>query len=97
MVTSTLLVCFYDAYALIDLSCIYSYVAPNISKSIWIESKLLKESFVVSSPVGEYIEAKRVLRSSTISIHTCSNTSDLIKLEMIDFDVIMCMDNHVQL
>ena len=52
----------------------------------------LSEPLSVSTLVRELIPAERVNCDCHISINHKSTMDDLIELDMIDFDVILCMD-----
>ncbi|KAG5575216.1 hypothetical protein H5410_055350 [Solanum commersonii] len=54
--------------------------------------KKICEPFCVSSPVGESILAERVYRDCVISINHKDTMTDLVKLDLVDFDVILGMD-----
>ncbi|KAH0713639.1 hypothetical protein KY289_009598 [Solanum tuberosum] len=51
----------------------------------------LDRPFIVSTPVGESIVARRVYRGCTVEIIDRQTSVDLVELEMVDFDVIMGM------
>ncbi|XP_070009594.1 uncharacterized protein [Nicotiana sylvestris] len=69
-----------------------SYVTPFIASSFGVEPEQLHESFSVSTPVGDSITATRVNRNCVVMVCSRATTTDLIELEMVDFDVIMGMD-----
>ncbi|KAH0755813.1 hypothetical protein KY290_026083 [Solanum tuberosum] len=52
----------------------------------------ISEPFSVSTPVGESILAERVYRDCPIFVNHKSTMTDLIELDMVDFDVILGMD-----
>ena len=52
----------------------------------------LGEPFSISTPVGESILVERVYCDCAISVNHKSTTNDLIKLDMVDFDIILGMD-----
>ena len=54
--------------------------------------KQLSETFGVSSPFGESILGERTYGYYIISINQTSIISDLVELDMIDFDVIIGME-----
>ncbi|XP_070039585.1 uncharacterized protein [Nicotiana tomentosiformis] len=92
IVTGILIVQSHDVYALIDPRSILSYVTPYVAMEFWIEPEQLHEPFSVSTSVGESIVAARVYRDCVVTVHGRDIMADLIKLEMVDFDVIMGMD-----
>ncbi|XP_075088180.1 uncharacterized protein LOC142170227 [Nicotiana tabacum] len=81
-----------DCYALIDLGSSLSYVTPFIALSFGVEPEQLHEPFSVSTPIGDSIIAIQVYRNCVVMVCGRATTTDLIELEMIDFDVIMGMD-----
>ncbi|KAG5614600.1 hypothetical protein H5410_014424 [Solanum commersonii] len=56
-----------------------------------IPEQLLKP-FSVSTPSSESILAERVYRNCTISVNHNGTMADLVELDMVEFDVILCMD-----
>ena len=52
----------------------------------------LSEPFSVSTPFGESILAKRVYRNCPADFSHKSTMTNLIELDMVDFDVILGMD-----
>ena len=82
----------FDVYDLLDLGMNLYFVNPYIAMNYDILPKQLFESFSVSTPVGECILDERVYRDCTISINHKSTLTDLVELDMIDFDVILGMN-----
>ncbi|XP_070019480.1 uncharacterized protein [Nicotiana sylvestris] len=82
----------FDVYALIDLGSTLSYVTPYIAKKFGIEPERLCEPFEVSTPVGELVIARCIYRGCPVKMHHYLTASDLVELEIVDFDVIMGMD-----
>lgn len=52
----------------------------------------LFEPFSISTPIGESVIAKRINRNIPIMVLYGVILADLIKLEMINLDFIICMD-----
>ncbi|XP_060170515.1 uncharacterized protein LOC132601452 [Lycium barbarum] len=92
VVTGTLTVCSYSVYAFLDPGSTLSYVTPFVIRKFDIVSESLSRLSLVSTPVGESVVAERAYRGCTVEIHSHQTSSDLIELEMVDFDAIMCMD-----
>ncbi|XP_070053600.1 uncharacterized protein [Nicotiana tomentosiformis] len=92
VITCILLVCSHNAYAIIDPSLTFSYMTPNFAINLELEPEQLSEPFLVSTQVGESVEATRVYRGCIVSVQARSTEANLIELEMVDFDVIMGMD-----
>ncbi|XP_070009897.1 uncharacterized protein [Nicotiana sylvestris] len=82
----------HDVYAPIDPESSLSYVTPYVATSFGIEQEHLHESFYVSTPIGESITAIRVYRDCVVIVRGRDTMVDLIKLGMIDFNVLMEMD-----
>ncbi|XP_075095735.1 uncharacterized protein LOC142173828 [Nicotiana tabacum] len=57
-----------------------------------IEPEQLLEPFFVSTPIGDSVIASRVYKGCRIVVQVRETTTDLIELEMIEFDAIMGMD-----
>ncbi|XP_070002150.1 uncharacterized protein [Nicotiana sylvestris] len=92
VITSILLVCSHNAYAIMDPGSTFSYVTPYFAINLGPEPKQLSESFLVSTLVGESVKVTRVYKGCTVSVQGRNTKADLIELEMVDFDVIMGMD-----
>ena len=81
-----------DVYALLDLGATLSSVAPLVSKKFDVLPEILDEPFLVSTPVGESVVAKRVYRNCPITLTNRVSYVDLVELDMFDFDIILGMD-----
>ncbi|XP_070006126.1 uncharacterized protein [Nicotiana sylvestris] len=92
VVTGILTVQSHDVYALIDPGSTLSYVTPFVAMGFGIESDQLHKPFSVSTLVGDSITAARVYRGCVVTVRGRDTMADLIKLGMVDFDVIMRMD-----
>ncbi|XP_070010713.1 uncharacterized protein [Nicotiana sylvestris] len=92
IVTSILTFQSYDVYALIDPGSTLCYVTPYSAMEFGIEPEQLHEQFSISTPVGESITTARVYRNCVVTIRGRDTMADLIKLGMVDFDVIIGMD-----
>ncbi|XP_070049566.1 uncharacterized protein [Nicotiana tomentosiformis] len=92
VITCIILVCSHNAYAIIDPGSTFSYVTPYFAINLGLEPEQLSEPFLVSTPVGESVEATRVYRGCIVSVQGRNTEANLIELEMVDFDVIMGMD-----
>ncbi|XP_070010994.1 uncharacterized protein [Nicotiana sylvestris] len=89
VVIGILIVQSHNVYALIDPGSTLSYVTPFVAMEFGIEPDQLHEPFSVSTPVGESITVARVYRGCVVTERGRDTTVDLIKLGMVDFDVIM--------
>ena len=56
-----------------------------------VPSEKLCEPFCVPTPIGESILAERVDHNCVISLNHKKTMPDLVELDMVDFDVILCM------
>ncbi|XP_070046844.1 uncharacterized protein [Nicotiana tomentosiformis] len=92
VVTSMLTICSLNAYTLIEPGSTLLCITPFVTGKFGIVPEILSDPFAVSIPVGESIIARRVYRGSTVSICGRQTSSDLVELEMLDFDAIMGMD-----
>ncbi|XP_075095728.1 uncharacterized protein LOC142173824 [Nicotiana tabacum] len=81
-----------DAYVLIDPGSTFSYVTPYFALDFGIDPKQLLEPFSVSTSVGDSVIASRVYKCCRIAVLDRETTTDLIELEIVDFDAIMGMD-----
>ena len=56
----------FDIYALFDPCATLLFVTPVVAKKLYILPDILNESFMVPTPVGESVVAKRVYRNFPI-------------------------------
>nr|XP_009799433.1 PREDICTED: uncharacterized protein LOC104245515 [Nicotiana sylvestris] len=92
VVTCILTISFHDAYALIDPGSTLSYITPFVTGKFGIVPEILSDFFAVSAAVGESIIARRVYRGCTVTVCNRQTSTDLVELEMMDFNAIMGMD-----
>ena len=81
-----------NVYALLDLGASLSIMPPYVPIKFDVLPEKICEPFCVSTPIGESILIEQVYYDFTISINHKSTLSDLVELDMIDFNVILCMD-----
>ena len=79
-------------YALLHPGKSLYFVTPNVAMNFDIIPEQLSQPFSVSTPVGASILAKRVYRDCLIPIDPQNTTADLVVLDMIDFDIVLNMD-----
>ncbi|XP_060190366.1 uncharacterized protein LOC132619489 [Lycium barbarum] len=91
VVTGILLVFSRSVYALIDPGSTLSYISPLVANEIRIESEPI-EPFEVATPVGDSVIARQVYRDCSVIISDRCTKTDLMELDMLEFDVIMGMD-----
>ncbi|XP_070054446.1 uncharacterized protein [Nicotiana tomentosiformis] len=82
----------HDVCALINHGSTLSYDTPCVTMEFGIEPEQFHEPFSLSTPTGESIMAVRVYRDCVLMVHSRDTMADLIKLRMVDFDVIIGMD-----
>ena len=82
----------FDVYALLDLGARLSFVTPYVDNKFDVLPNKLCEPFCVSTPIGESILAKLVYHNFVISINNKDTMDDLIELDIVDFNVILGMD-----
>lgn len=79
-------------YAFLDPCANRSFVTPYIAISFDITSKELLEHFCVSTPFGESIVVESVYLDYTIFVNHKYTKIDLVKLNMMDFDIVLGID-----
>ncbi|WMV25033.1 hypothetical protein MTR67_018418 [Solanum verrucosum] len=81
-----------DVYAFVDPGGTLSFVTPYVAMRFDVFPNVLLEPFIVSSPIGDSVVAKRVYRKCPISLSHRVTLVDLVELDMLEFDVILDMD-----
>ena len=66
MVTGMLQVFFIDVYDLLDPDSKLSFVTPFVARKFDVFPNVLNETFMVTTPVGDSVFAKRVYRNRPI-------------------------------
>ena len=92
IVTSMIQVFEFIIYALLDSIASLSFQTAYIALNFEIIHKNHSEPFSDSTTVGESILTDRVYRSCLVSINHKSTMGVLVELDMVYFDVILCMD-----
>ena len=82
----------FDVYALLDPTASFSFVTPYVVMRFDIIPKQLLEPFNVSTPVGESIIAERVYHGCAIFVNSKETMTNLVELDIVDFDVTLGMD-----
>ncbi|XP_070045852.1 uncharacterized protein [Nicotiana tomentosiformis] len=85
-------VCHIDASVLFDSGSTYSYVSSYFASYLVVPRDSLSAQVYVSTPVGDSIVEDRVYRCCVITIGSLETSVDLLRLYMVDFDVILFMD-----
>ena len=78
--------------ALLDPRASLCFVTPYVAMNFEVYPEQLSETFNVSTPFGESILAKRVYRDCPVDFNHKSTMTDLIELDMVDFNVILGID-----
>ncbi|XP_069151938.1 uncharacterized protein [Solanum lycopersicum] len=92
VVTGMLNVFSLDVYALLDSGATFSFFKPLVTKKFGILPDIVHEPFILYTPVGEFVVAKRVYRNCPIMLRNRVSYVDLVELGMLDFDIIFGMD-----
>ena len=79
-------------YVLHDPGATLYFVTPLISKMFEILPDILNDPFIVTTPVGESVVAKKVYRNFPIMLPNRVTYVELVELDKLDFDVILGMD-----
>ena len=82
----------HDAYTLVDPGATHSFASKHFLDLFQIETYPLEDRMRVSLPVGDPLFSDRVVRDSKILIGGQEFPTDLVALDMRDFDVVLGMD-----
>ncbi|XP_070031330.1 uncharacterized protein [Nicotiana tomentosiformis] len=91
-VRGTVSVCSRDASVLFDTGSTYSYVSSYFLSYLVVPHYSLSAAVYVSTPVGDAIIVDRVYHSCVVTVASLETRVDLLLLDMVDFDIILCMD-----
>ena len=92
MVTCIISILDHDAYTLVNLRAAHSFASKPFLDRFQIETQPLEGRMRVSLPAGDPLLADRVVRDSRVLIEGHEFLTDLIALNMRDFDVVFGMD-----
>ncbi|XP_069143317.1 uncharacterized protein [Solanum lycopersicum] len=92
VVTGTLHVFSFPVYALLDSGSTLSFVTPLVASKFDLHPEILHEPFLVSTLIGESIRAEKSYKDFLINVLDRVTYADLIKLTMLDFDIIFSMN-----
>ncbi|XP_070045546.1 uncharacterized protein [Nicotiana tomentosiformis] len=92
VITGIVSVCHSEASILFDPGSTYSYVSSYFTHHLDIPREPLVSPICVSTRVGDTIIVDHVYQSCVVTIGGLENRVDLLLLNMVDFDVILCMD-----
>ena len=92
VVTGIIYILDHDAYTLVDLGATHSFASKPFLDHFQIETQPIEGRMRVSLPAGVLLLADRVVRDSRVLIEGQEFPTDLISLDMRDFDVVLGMD-----
>ena len=77
---------------LIDPRATHSFISSSLVNLFGLSTSLLQFDMLVSTPIGKFILATRVVKDDNIVIGGRELHVDLILLKLHDFDIILGMD-----
>lgn len=80
------------SYTSLDPRAGFSFLIPYVAMKFEISTDELSKPCEVSTPLHEFILKENVNRDCSIFIICKSTMTDLVKLDMLDIDVILGMD-----
>lgn len=83
---------FHDVYYLLDPGSTLSDVTSFVAVHFDFGFEVISELFLVFTPIGDSMVAKRVYRVCVVSVGSKDTLVYLFDLDMVDFDVILGMD-----
>ena len=92
VVTGIISILEHDAYTLVDPGATHSFASKPFLDRFQIETQPLEGRMRVSLPAGDPLLADRVVRDSRVLIEGQEFPTDLVALDMRDFDVVLGMD-----
>ena len=92
VVTGTILLQGLDAYALFDSGATHSFVSKQFASKLGVEFVKLDYDLTIATPSGVSMRASYVLKSCEVCLGKEKLHTDLIVLDLFDFDVILGMD-----
>ncbi|XP_070045220.1 uncharacterized protein [Nicotiana tomentosiformis] len=90
--TSIISVCRRDASVLFDPGSNYSYVSSYFDSCLDMPHGSFDAHVHMSTPVGDFIVVDRVYWSCVVTICGFKTRTNFLLLDMVDFNVILCMD-----
>ena len=92
MVTGIISILEHDAYTLVNLGATHSFASKPFLDRLQIETHPLEGRMRVSLPAGDPLFSDRVVRDRRVLIGGQEFPTDLVALDMRDFDVVLGMD-----
>ncbi|WMV37992.1 hypothetical protein MTR67_031377 [Solanum verrucosum] len=75
-----------------DSGATLSFMSPFIAVQFSVSPETLSEPFLVSTPIGDPVLARRVYKNCPVTVSQKVTSVDRVELEMVDFDIILGMD-----
>ena len=92
MVTGIISILDHDAYTLVDPGATHSFASRPFLDGFQIETQPLEGRMRVSLPAGDPLFSDRVVKDSRVLIEGQEFPTNLVALDMRDFDVVLGMD-----
>ncbi|XP_070035354.1 uncharacterized protein [Nicotiana tomentosiformis] len=92
MITGIVPICHIDASVLFNPGYTYSYVSSYFSSYLVMPRDSRSALVCVSTLVGDSIMLDHVYHSCVVTIKSLETSVDFLLLDMVDFDIILCMD-----
>ena len=92
VVTGIISILDHDAYTLVNPGATHSFASKHFLDCFQIETQPLKGRMRVSLPAGDSLFTDRVVKDSRVLIEGQEFPTDLIALDIRDFDVVLSMD-----
>ncbi|XP_073278743.1 uncharacterized protein [Primulina huaijiensis] len=92
VVAGTILINEMPAYVLFDCGATYLFISKRFTKKLRLIPEILVEPFRVATPSSKTIETHRVHRDCKIRINEHLFQSEMIQLNMVEFDAILGMN-----
>lgn len=92
VILSTIFVCNQPTSSLFDQGSAYSYSSTYYASLSVLSYEILYVPMCMATSVGGFLVVNWVYRSLMVTFQECHTQTDLIMLDMIDFDVILRMD-----
>ena len=92
VVAGTLYIDRIKARVLFDSRAMYSFILPYFANKLVRKKVLMKSPLVISTPLGGIVEVRYMYPAYVVEVKDRVLPANLIKLVILDFDVILEMD-----
>ncbi|MBN8156850.1 hypothetical protein J0J30_22845, partial [Vibrio vulnificus] len=92
VVSGTLFVYDFEAYALVDPGSTHSFISRDFASHLHAQLEPLGYELNVGTPLGEVIVVNSIYRDCDVRVEDTKMLADLILMTFNDFDVILGMD-----